>query len=180
MNQVTYHLMQKGGSPATPSTEGVAVKKNLNAKRLKQIRSDINQWQAGGWPPGKRLFYSVWVLPTIGGFVLVMNTPATPIVSALIFTLISVVALFLARVATASVPKTWNETLDKRLSVYQPQNRVAWNYLQKTASRKGKLDVHDLENWYESEAITVFPLVKKPLRFLDNYRETKEEESREQ
>ncbi|QOV66484.1 hypothetical protein [Kosakonia pseudosacchari] len=154
------------------------MKKDLNTKVLRQIRRDINQWNAGGFPPGKRLFYCVWGLPTVGGLLWALAHPV--LVSALIASLISVVALVFARVVSATTPKTWSEALDKRLSVYQPQNRVAWNYLQKTASRKGKLDVHDLENWYESEAITVFPLVKKPLRFLDNYRETKEEESPEQ
>lgn len=144
------------------------MKKDLNVKRLKQIRSDINQWRAGGFPPGKQLFYCVWGLPTLGGFFLVMNTPARPLVSAFIFVLISAVALFFARVATAAVPKTWSETLDKRLSAYQPQNLVAWEYLQKTVRKKMTLDVHDLERWYESEAIIVFPRIQKPLRFLKN------------
>ncbi|QEM94304.1 hypothetical protein FEI17_27105 (plasmid) [Kosakonia radicincitans] len=153
------------------------MKKDRNAKVLRQIRSDINQWRAGGFPPGKRLFLFVWGLPTLGGFWLVMNSSAKPAVSALIFALISGVALIFATVVTAAAPKTWSETLDKRLSTYQPQNLVAWNYLQKTASKKGKLEVHDLERWYESEAITACPRVKKPLRFLNHRPETKDTES---
>lgn len=151
------------------------MKKDLNAKVLRQIRSDINQWNAGGFPPGKRLIYSIWGLPTVGGLFLVSAHPVS--VSALVAALVSVVALVFARVVTATTPKTWSEALDKRLSVYQPQNLVAWNYLQKTASKKGKLEVHDLERWYESEAITVSPEVKKPLRFLNNQPETNETES---
>ncbi|NCF08746.1 hypothetical protein [Kosakonia sp. MH5] len=156
------------------------MKKDRNAEVLRQIRSDISQWRAGGFPPGKRLFLFVWGLPTFGGFWLVMNISAKPTVSALIFALISVVALIFARVVTAAAPKTWGETLDKRLSTYQPQNLVAWEYLQKTARKKMTLEVHDLERWYESEAITVCPRVKKPLRFLGNTPEKKEEESRGQ
>lgn len=153
------------------------MKKDRNTEVLRQIRSDISQWRAGGFPPGKRLFLFIWGLPTAGGFWLVMSSSAKPTVSALIFALISVVAQVFARVVTATAPKTWSEALDKRLSSYQPKNQVAWNYLQKTAREKGKLEVHDLERWYESEAITVFPKVKKPLRFLNNQPETKDTES---
>ncbi|NUL39679.1 hypothetical protein [Kosakonia sacchari] len=151
------------------------MKKDLNTKVLRQIRSDINQWNVGGFPPGKRLFYCVWGLPTVGGLLWALAHPV--LVSALIASLISVVALVFARAVTATVPKTWSEALDKQLSVYQPQNLVAWNYLQETAREKGKLEVHDLVRWYESEAITVFPKVNKPLRFLNNQPETKETES---
>ncbi|KDE33558.1 hypothetical protein AW40_27140 [Kosakonia radicincitans UMEnt01/12] len=153
------------------------MKKDRNANVLRQIRSDINQWRAGGFPPGKRIFLFVWGLHAFGGFWLAMNSSVGPTVSALIFTLSSVIGLIIARAVTATIPKTWSEALDKRLSSYQPKNQVAWNYLQKTAREKGKLEVHDLERWYESEAITVSPKVKKPLRFLNNQPETKDTES---
>lgn len=152
------------------------MKKDRNANVLRQIRSDINQWRMGGFPPGKRLFLFVWWLHAFGGFWLAMNSSVGPTVSALIFTLSSVIGLIIARAVTAAAPKTWSEALDKRLSVYQPQNLVAWNYLQRTASKKGKLEVHDLERWYESEAITVFPQKKELLCFLNKRPETKEED----
>lgn len=146
-----------------------------NAELLRQIGLDIRKWREGAYPPAKALFLLIWGVPTIVSVLLVENM-SVQLTSALV----SACSLIIAWRVTATAPKTWEEALDRLLSVYQPQNPYAWHIFQGAAQGKGGIELIDVQRWYESECATVSTAGKKPLRFLDNSPETTREESREQ
>lgn len=156
------------------------MKKKTNAQTLGQICSDIRQWRAGGSPPGIRRFWIILITLDATGFWIAMRLPVHPVNAALFFSLFVFGAALVAWNLPATALKTWSDTLDFRLSAYQPRNMMAWHDLQETARQKGRLERQDLERWYESERGFSSPPVTKPLRFLDNAPETTEEGSREQ
>jgi len=80
------------------------LKNEANFKLLRQIGSDINQWQLGEYPPGMKLFLFIWGLPTAVS-VLLMTLQLTTV-------LVSAFFLMVAWRVTTAVPTTWEETLD--------------------------------------------------------------------
>ncbi|MDN2488145.1 hypothetical protein MML63_21170 [Kosakonia sacchari] len=147
-----------------------------NAEILRQIRRDINQWKGGSLPPETARFALILLTPSVPAFFIVWFIPAPMLVQWLCFAAVCIPSGFLASHFSGALPKTWGEAVDTRLCEYQPQNQMAWEELQNAASKKGKLEVDDLERWYELEAMTVFPQKKEPLRFLNHRPETKEED----
>lgn len=139
-----------------------------NTKLLRQIGSDIHQWQAGGYPPGKQLFLCIWGLPTAVIFLLMEKITGHLEVSFFVTAVISTISLIIARQVTAAVPKTWEETLDKRLSEYQPNNMDAWSIFQGIAQQKGTIELIDVRQWYEHERASSGWPGKPPLHFLNN------------
>ena len=82
--------------------------------------------------------------------------------------LVSACSLIIAWRVTATAPKNREEALDRRLSVYKPQNLSAWHIFQGAAKGKGGIALNDVQRWYESECATVGRTRKMPLHFLDN------------
>lgn len=134
-----------------------------NAELLRQIGLDIRKWREGAYPPGKALFLLIWGIPTLVSVLLVENM-SVQLTSALV----SACSLIIAWRVTATAPKTWEEALDRLLSVYQPQNPTAWHIFQEAAQGKGEIELYDLQRWYESECATVGRTRNMPLHFLDN------------
>jgi hypothetical protein len=89
----------------------------------------------GAYSPGKALFLLLWGVPTLVSVLLVENM-SVQLTSALV----SACSLIIAWRVTATAPKTWEEALDRRLSVYQPQNLYAWHIFQGAAQGKGELN----------------------------------------
>lgn len=134
---------------------------------LKKIGRDIHAWHLGAFPPGVQIFWAVWLLPTVAGFLITTSVSLPSSVLALVFLCISGLALFVACFVTSGLPKTWEDTLDARLAKYQAYNQDAWHYLQGTVQAKGVLELCDVECWYRREIATVYPQRKKTLHFLE-------------
>ncbi|WOZ79937.1 hypothetical protein [Kosakonia sacchari] len=154
------------------------MKNDANAEILRLIHTDIYRWKAGSLPPETARFALILLTPTVPAFFMVWFIPATMLVQWLCFAAVCIPSGLLASHFSAALPKTWGEAVDARLCEYQPQNQRAWKALQNAAGEKGKLELDDLERWYELEAMTVFPQKKELLRFLNNQPETNETESR--
>lgn len=139
------------------------MKTTTNTERLRQIGNDISQWQSGRYPPARKLFLCIWGLPTAASILLVENITVQPA-----WALVSAFSLFVAWRVTAKSPKTWAETLDKRLSEYQPRNPDAWHVFQDIAQRKGTIELIDIRQWYEHECASSGWPDKQSLRFLNS------------
>lgn len=135
-----------------------------NNTLLRKMRMHIAEWEAGRpTPTASRYMFLVFIIfLSVGGPVLTYH----PSLWALGFL---IVWLFLTQwICRRIVPhhnESWAEVFDRMLSAYEPLNLPAWNYLKHQAETEG-LTASNIRNWYQLEAMSVWPEKKPDLKFL--------------
>ncbi|HAS1051396.1 TPA: hypothetical protein I3790_004297 [Enterobacter cloacae] len=135
-----------------------------NNSQLRKMRMHIAEWEAGRPTPSGSRYIFLGIVIFIGAV-----GPVLSYCSSLWALGFLIAWLFLTQwICSRIVPRyneSWEEVFDRILSEYEPLNLFAWEHLKHQAETEG-LTTSNVRNWYQLEAMSVWPEKKPDLKFL--------------
>lgn len=145
-----------------------------NNNLLRSMRMHIAEWEAGRPTPQGNKYIFFWLATFI-----VVLVATVSVFRPSLFALCFLIAWFFLsqKIFKRIVPRhneSWEEVFDRMLSAYEPLNLSAWEHLKHQAETEG-LTASNVRNWYQMEAMSVWPEKKPDLKFLHKDTNSNEE-----